>query len=188
MKTSILLYLGNRCFLCKKGSVEIMAGQPINKNTLIAEILYIVFLYYKGINPKYPHFELKNDMKICSALLDIMGSTEASENETEILKKGIVLALKYIREPENNVGLTALAYKEITSTEPLLKMKELVHEIILLLKSPFNRKQVSIRLFALHNLPRAYLSKTEYYLIDHKAAISAETAMEYCSEYLSKQG
>lgn len=162
-------------------------NEPVNKNTLISEILYIVFLHYKGTGTKYPHFELKNDMKICSALLDIMGSTEESENETEILKKGIALALKFIREPENNVGLTDLAYKEITSTEPLQTMKELVHEILLLLRTSFNRKQVSIRLFALHNLPRAYLSKTEYYLIDHKAAISAETAMEYCSVYLSKQ-
>ena len=162
------------------GCVVIM-NKPVNKNTLIAEILYIVFLHYKGTGTKYPHFEFKNDMKICSALLDIMGSTEASEIEPEILKKGIALALKYIREPKNNVDLTALAYKEITSTEPLQTMKELVHEILLLLRNPFNRKKVSIRLFALHNLPRAYLSKEKYYLIDHKAAISAETAMEYCN-------
>ncbi len=66
-------------------------NELVNKNTLIAEILYIVFLHYKGT--KYPHFELKKDMKICSSLLDIMGSTEASENETEILKKGIALAV-----------------------------------------------------------------------------------------------
>lgn len=161
-------------------------NEPVNKNTLIAEILYIVFLHYKGTGTKYPHFELKDDMKICSALLNVMGSTEVSENETEILKKGIDLALKFIREPENNVVLTDLAYKEITSTEPLQTMKELVHEILLLLRTPFNRKQVSIRLFALHNLPRAYLSKTEYYLIDHKAAISAETAMEYCNLSLNR--
>lgn len=155
-------------------------NEPVNKNTLIAEILYIVFLHYKGTGTKYPHFELKNDMKICSALLDIMGSTEVSENEPEILKKGTELALKFNKNPENNVDLTDLAYKEITLTEPLQKMKELVHEILLLLRTPFNRKQVSLRFFALHNLPRAYLSKSEYYLIDHKAAISAETAMEYC--------
>lgn len=155
-------------------------NEPVNKNTLIAEILYIVFLHYKGTGTKYPHFKLKNDMKICSALLDIMGSREASENETEILKKGIALALKFIREPEYNVDLTALAYKEITSTKPLQTMKELINEILLLLRTPFNKKKVSIRLFALHNLPRAYLSKAEYYLIDHKAAIDAETAMEYC--------
>ena len=43
-----------------------------------------------------------------------MGSIETSENEPEILKKGIALALKFIREPKNNVDLTALAYKEIT--------------------------------------------------------------------------
>ncbi len=162
-------------------------NEPVNMNTLIAEILYIVFLHYKGTGKKYPHFKLKNDMKICSALLDIMGSTEASEIKPEILKKGIALALKYIREPENNIGLTVFSHKEITSTEPLQTMKELVHEILLLLRNPFNRKKVSIRLFALHNLPRAYLSKAEYYLINHKAAISAETAMEYCSANLQER-
>lgn len=162
-------------------------NERVNKNTLIAEILYIVFLHYKGTGTKYPHFKLKNDIKICSALLDIMGSTETSENEPEILKKGIALALKYIRESENNVGLTDLAYKQITSTKPLQTMKELVYEILLLLRTPFNRKQVSIRLFALHNLPRAYLSKAEYYLIDHKAAIDAETAMEYCDLSLKRE-
>ena len=86
-------------------------NKPVNKNTLIAEILYIVFLHYKGTGTKYPHFEFKNDMKICSALLDIMGSTEASEIEPKILKNGIALALKFIREPENNIGLTVFSHK-----------------------------------------------------------------------------
>ena len=158
-------------------------NEPVRKNVIIAEILYIIFLHYKGLGHKYHFWLLKNDMIICLALLDVMQKQSVNEDEISIINKGIEISRKYCPKQDNSLSLSDLYSDELLSIEPLNRMKNLIKEILVLLKNPFNKIEVCKRFFSLHNLPRAYLSKSTYYLLDHKAALSVKDAMEYSFAY-----
>ena len=151
----------------------------VRKNVLIAEILYIVFLHYKGLGNKYPYFTLRNDMRLCLALLEIMKKQNVDIDDKITISKGIKNSLKYCPVQENTIDLNDIIVDELISDEPLSRMEQLIDEIMKLSERPFNRKDICKKMFALHNLPRAYLSKTTYYLIDHKAAVSVKDAVKY---------
>lgn len=149
-----------------------------DKNTLIAEILYVIFVHHKGLGTKYSSGRLKRDLKLCIKLIDILYKNSFTDEDMKNISVGIAVSSQYTGE-NKTVNLGRLTVTRLSSPEPADKMKKLAEEILVTMKKPFKRKQVSYGLFALHNLPRAYVSDRISYLTNTESALSASEALSY---------
>lgn len=157
----------------------------IDKNALIAEILYIIFVHHKGLGTKYSGGTLKRDLKLCSRLIDILYRDAVTDEDMKNIAMGIAVSGKYTGE-NKKFHLGKLTVTRLYSKEPADKMKKLIEKILRTMTKLFKRQKVSEGLFALHNLPRAYMSNRVSYLLNENLAVSVSDALSYSAFWETK--
>lgn len=159
----------------------------MDKNILIAEMLYIILVHYKGLGKHYKVGVLKNEMNGSLTAVKMLYKEELSDSDIEHLKKLLCLCRQYISTDIADMTLDNITGGAIEISEPADKMCEIIGKVLSECSKFFVRDRVSLYLHALHNLPRAYLSGSVSYTgLGTNIRITKDDALKYCNGWLDK--
>ena len=159
----------------------------MDKNILISEMLYIIFVHYKGLGKHYKVGVLKNEMNRSLTSVKLLYKEELSDSDIEHLKKLLCICRQYISTDIADMTLDNITGGAIEIKEPADKMCEIIGKVISESSRFFVRDKIALYLHALHNLPRAYLSGTVSYTgLGTNLRITRDEALKYCNEWLYK--
>lgn len=159
----------------------------MDKNILIAEMLYIVFVHYKGLGMKYRTGTLKKELPVSLAAVKLLYKNELSEDDIRHLYKMLDICSRYTSTDISGLDLDDLIGGTIDIKEPADKMCEIINTIISELGKFIRSKRIiSFYFHSLHNLPLVYVSDNVNYLGWRLKRLRRDDAMEYCNEWLAK--
>ena len=158
----------------------------MDKNILIAEILYIIFVHYKGLGRHYNTGKLKKEMYECMITAKLLYKDSLSAENIQQINKMLIICGQYTTTDTKGISLGNLTGGAIDISEPADRICEIIGKVISESSGFFVRGKISLYLHALHNLPLAYVSDNVHYLGNHIKRICSDEALKYCNEWLDK--
>lgn len=159
----------------------------MDKNILIAEALYRIFVHHKCLGLNYRTGSLKKDLKASFNAVKLLYKNELTKADVGQIREILDICANYMSSvyavpPPDKITGCAVEVRE-----PADKMCELIGAIMsefgIMIRS---RRRISYYLKALHNLPLAYVSDNVKYLGEHAPRLRPDTAIQYCEEWLEK--
>lgn len=158
----------------------------MDKNTVIAEMLYIIFVHYKCCGKHYKTRKLKNEMYECMIAAKLLFKDSLSADNIQHIRRMLDVCGQYITTDTKNINLNDLTGGSVEITDPADKICEIIGKVISESSGFFVRDRIALYLYALHNLPLVYVSDNVNYLGNHIKRLRPDEALKYCNEWLGK--
>lgn len=163
--------------------IERMRGgkhDKVDKNALISEMLYMLFVRLKGLGAKYKYPELDRILLLSIELTKLLYKDGFDDADRAVLTDGFIWISRYLPCAFTCYRADDLVFEPFLTPEPANRMLVIQHEILRIADRSSRRNDAALLIHALHNLPRAYMTKRAEYLTESNHAVHPEEALSYC--------
>ena len=163
--------------------IEKMRGSKrdkVDKNALISEMLYMIFVRCKGYGTKYRYPEISRTLMLCIELTKLLYKDSFDDADRAVLDDGFAEVSRYLSCTFCRYNADDLVFEPFITPEPANRMLVIQHEILRTGGSVLYRNDTSLLLHALHNLPRAYMTRRAEYLTGSSHTAHPEEVLSYC--------
>ena len=151
----------------------------VDKNALVSEMLYMLFVYCKGFGAKYRYPDIQKPLLLCDKLVKLLYKDSFDDADRAVLNDGFAEVSRYLPCAYTCYRAEDLVFEPFITPEPANRMLVLIHAVLRFGNKASFRSDTALMLHALHNLPRAYMTKRAEYLTGSNAAAHPEEALKY---------
>ena len=158
----------------------------VDKNALVSEMLYILFVYGKGSGTKYKYPEINRILLVSIELTKLLYKDRFDDRDRAVLNDGFTEISRYLPCAYTRYRADDLVFEPFLTPEPANRMLVIQHEILRTGERMLYRNDAALLLHAIHNLPRAYMARRAEYLTGSSHTAHPEEVLSYCDADIKK--